>query len=73
LGRRAPEDETFVWWEYSVAGFEDHAWDCRHCWTLAIRPPNKHIRLQFVQRIAVGALMLVRQDFGNSAVGTALL
>jgi phage terminase large subunit-like protein len=30
-----PEDETFVWREYSAAGFEDHPVDCRHCWTLA--------------------------------------
>jgi phage terminase large subunit-like protein len=30
-----PEDESFVWREYSAAGFEDHPVDCRHCWRLA--------------------------------------
>jgi phage terminase large subunit-like protein len=30
-----PDDETFVWREYSAAGFEDHPVDCRHCWQLA--------------------------------------
>ena len=30
-----PDDETFVWREYSAAGFEDHPVDCSHCWFLA--------------------------------------
>jgi phage terminase large subunit-like protein len=30
-----PEDPTMVWREFSAAGFEDHAVDCRHCWELA--------------------------------------
>lgn len=30
-----PDDTSFVWREYSAAGFEDHPVDCRHCWELA--------------------------------------
>lgn len=33
--RANPTDPTFVWREYSAAGFEDHPVDCRHCWELA--------------------------------------
>lgn len=31
----APDDPTFVWREFSAAGFEDHPVDCTHCWELA--------------------------------------
>src|SRR5699024_5817734 len=31
----APDDPTFVWREFSAAGFEEHPVDCRHCWTAA--------------------------------------
>lgn len=34
-GRAHPEDSSFVWREFSAAGFEDHAVDCAHCWQLA--------------------------------------
>ncbi|MDZ4233224.1 MAG: terminase large subunit [Dietzia sp.] len=34
-GQDHPDDRTFVWREYSAAGFEDHPVDCRHCWRLA--------------------------------------
>lgn len=34
-GLEHPEDLSFVWREFSAAGFEDHDVDCRHCWTLA--------------------------------------
>lgn len=34
-GRDNPDDPTFVWREYSAAGFEDHPVDCAHCWELA--------------------------------------
>ncbi len=34
-GREHPEDHSFVWREFSAAGFEDHPVDCRHCWRLA--------------------------------------
>jgi phage terminase large subunit-like protein len=30
-----PEDASFVWREFSAAGFEDHPPDCEHCWELA--------------------------------------
>lgn len=30
-----PEDDSFVWREFSAAGFEDHPVDCEHCWKLA--------------------------------------
>ncbi len=30
-----PEDRSFVWREFSAAGFEDHPVDCSHCWELA--------------------------------------
>ncbi|WP_260744736.1 terminase large subunit domain-containing protein [Mycobacterium sp. SMC-2] len=30
--REHPDDDSFVWREYSAAGFEDHPVDCRHCW-----------------------------------------
>ena len=30
-----PSDPTFVWREFSAAGFEDHPVDCSHCWELA--------------------------------------
>lgn len=30
-----PDDESFVWREFSAAGFEDHPVDCSHCWELA--------------------------------------
>jgi phage terminase large subunit-like protein len=30
-----PEDRSFVWREFSAAGFEDHPPDCAHCWELA--------------------------------------
>lgn len=30
-----PEDPSFVWREFSAAGFEDHPVDCAHCWELA--------------------------------------
>lgn len=30
-----PEDTSFVWREFSAAGFEDHPVDCPHCWQLA--------------------------------------
>lgn len=30
-----PEDTSFVWREFSAAGFEDHPVDCRHCLELA--------------------------------------
>lgn len=34
-GQQHPDDRSFVWREFSAAGFEDHPVDCRHCWTLA--------------------------------------
>lgn len=34
-GLDTPDDPSFVWREYSAAGFEDHPVDCRHCWELA--------------------------------------
>ncbi len=30
-----PDDASFVWREFSAAGFEDHPPDCAHCWELA--------------------------------------
>lgn len=30
-----PEDQSFVWREFSAAGHEDHPVDCEHCWELA--------------------------------------
>lgn len=30
-----PEDTSFVWREFSAAGYEDHPVDFRHCWELA--------------------------------------
>lgn len=30
-----PDDTSFVWREFSAAGFEDHPVDCAHCWELA--------------------------------------
>jgi len=30
-----PDDPSFVWREFSAAGFEDHPPDCSHCWELA--------------------------------------
>jgi len=30
-----PDDRSFVWREFSAAGYEDHAVDCAHCWELA--------------------------------------
>lgn len=30
-----PEDTSFIWREFSAAGFEDHPVDCTHCWDLA--------------------------------------
>jgi phage terminase large subunit-like protein len=30
-----PDDKSFVWREFTAAGFEDHPVDCRHCWQLA--------------------------------------
>jgi phage terminase large subunit-like protein len=30
-----PDDSSFVWREFSAAGFEDHRVDCAHCWELA--------------------------------------
>lgn len=29
------DDPTFVWREFSAQGYEDHAPDCPHCWSLA--------------------------------------
>lgn len=34
-GQDHPEDETFVWREFSADEFRDHPVDCRHCWALA--------------------------------------
>jgi phage terminase large subunit-like protein len=34
-GLQHPEDPSFVWREFSAAGFEHHSVDCRHCWALA--------------------------------------
>lgn len=34
-GQEHPEDTTFVWREFSAAGFEDHPVDCLHCWELS--------------------------------------
>ena len=45
-----PEDETFVWREYSAAGFEDHPVDCRHCWTLA-NPGPRRLPVRAVHRL----------------------
>lgn len=33
--RDHPGDTSFVWREFSAAGFEDHPPDCVHCWELA--------------------------------------
>jgi phage terminase large subunit-like protein len=33
--RAVADDPLVVWREHSAAGFEHHAVDCRHCWTLA--------------------------------------
>ncbi|MFC5999349.1 terminase large subunit domain-containing protein [Quadrisphaera sp. GCM10027208] len=33
--RAHPEDTSFVWREFSAAGFTDHPVDCAHCWELA--------------------------------------
>jgi phage terminase large subunit-like protein len=30
-----PDDDSLVWREFSAAGFEDHPFDCDHCWKLA--------------------------------------
>lgn len=34
-GQENPQDKSFVWREYSAAGFEDHAVDCDHCWRIS--------------------------------------
>lgn len=34
-GQQNPGDGSFVWREFSAAGFEHHPVDCRHCWELA--------------------------------------
>lgn len=34
-GQDHPEDETFVWREFSADEFREHPVDCRHCWELA--------------------------------------
>lgn len=34
-GQAHPEDKTFVWREFSAAGFEHHPVDCLHCWELS--------------------------------------
>lgn len=34
-GQDHPDDTSFVWREFSAAGFEDHPVDCEHCWELA--------------------------------------
>lgn len=51
-GRAHPEDTSFVWREYSAAGFEDHPVDCEHCWTLA----NPALD-DFLHRDAIQALL----------------
>ena len=47
-----PEDTSFVWREFSAAGFEDHAPDCAHCWELA----NPALD-DFLHRDALAALL----------------
>ena len=47
-----PEDPSFVWREFSAAGFEDHAPDCAHCWELA----NPALD-DFLHRDALAALL----------------
>lgn len=34
-GAEHPDDTSFVWREFSAAGYEDHPVDCSHCWELA--------------------------------------
>lgn len=51
-GRQHPEDSSFVWREFSAAGFEDHPVDCTHCWELA----NPALD-DFLHRDAIQALL----------------
>lgn len=51
-GRAHPEDTSFVWREFSAAGFEDHPVDCEHCWELA----NPALD-DFLHRDAIRALL----------------
>ena len=47
-----PDDPSFVWREFSAAGFEDHPVDCAHCWELA----NPALD-DFLHRDALAALL----------------
>ncbi|MGY1680716.1 terminase large subunit domain-containing protein [Geodermatophilus sp. SYSU D01176] len=50
--RANPADPSFVWREFSAAGFTDHPVDCEHCWELA----NPALD-DFLHRDALAALL----------------
>jgi phage terminase large subunit-like protein len=47
-----PDDASFVWREFSAAGFEDHPVDCEHCWEISNPALN-----DFLHRDAMHALL----------------
>lgn len=55
-----PEDDTFVWVEFSADGYADHPVDCQHCWELACPSLD-----DFLTRESMRALLPPKTTEGN--------